>query len=95
MTEAETNEIIDRIAHRFEIVQRRLMQVIGVRIGQIADGLDVSDKEYIDVKTVQDLYERAIKYSDRDVNTLLMTYGRDTFADNKAVLQQAGVSVAA
>lgn len=95
MTEAETNEIIDRIARRFEIVQRRLMHIIGVRIGQIADGLDVSDKEYIDVKTVQDLYDRAIKYSDKDVNALLMTHGRDTFADNKAVLQQAGVSVAA
>ena len=50
MTEAETNEIIDRIARRFEIVQRRLMQIIGVRIGQIADGLDVSDKAYIDVR---------------------------------------------
>lgn len=93
MTKAEQNEIIDRIARRFEIVQKKLMEIIGLRIGEIADGLDVSSKSYIDIKSIQDLYDRAIKYSDRDVNTLLMTSGRDTFADNKAVLKAAGVKV--
>ena len=95
MTEAEQNEIIERIARRFEIVQSRLMQIIGVRIGEVADGLDVSGKEYTDIKTIQDLCDRAIKYSDRDVNTLLMTHGKDTYKDSKTVLSQAGVNAAA